>query len=275
MGSAPQTALMRLTNHTFTFVIFSLIISAGTLFGGVKIQVRDGRPIVDGVFVNGHGPYRFTIDTGTNVDLIETRLADSIGLAPTFQTRLGSSTGSTVTAGADGVEVALGDVKAAGQKFVFSGLDAMHNTYPDVQGVLGQWFLSRFDYLLDLKGKRIEFGRQEVPGAHVPVKMINGRPVLPTSLGSLVVDSGASRVTLFGIQPEYGGGFGSQLRSVTGSRNVGFVIGKPLLIGEKKIRHEDPVAMPNRPEADVDGLLPVGVLQSIYFCNSEGYAVIQ
>jgi hypothetical protein len=34
----------------------------------VKIDVRDARPVVEGVYVNGHGPYRFLVD---NVDLMD------------------------------------------------------------------------------------------------------------------------------------------------------------------------------------------------------------
>lgn len=55
---------MRQTNHNIQFLICSLIIAAGPLFGAVKMQVRDGHPIVDGVYVNGNGPYRFLVDTG-------------------------------------------------------------------------------------------------------------------------------------------------------------------------------------------------------------------
>ena len=39
------------------------------------MRVRDGRPIVDGVYVNGHGPYRFLVDTGTMRNLIDADLA--------------------------------------------------------------------------------------------------------------------------------------------------------------------------------------------------------
>jgi hypothetical protein len=39
------------------------------------MRVEDGRPVVNGVFVNGRGPYRFLVDTGSNVNLIETDLA--------------------------------------------------------------------------------------------------------------------------------------------------------------------------------------------------------
>src|SRR5579862_8304020 len=90
-SGAPETATrckttpMRRTNHTIQILICSLILGVGPLLGGVKLQVREGRPIVDGVYVNGHGPYRFLLDTGANVNLIETGLARKIGMNATFQ----------------------------------------------------------------------------------------------------------------------------------------------------------------------------------------------
>jgi hypothetical protein len=78
------------TNHTLHMLIGSFIIFVGPLWGDVKLQAREGRPIVDGVFVNGHGPYRFLLDTGSNVNLIETDLARKIGMKATLHVELAS-----------------------------------------------------------------------------------------------------------------------------------------------------------------------------------------
>ena len=45
------------------------------------------------------------------------------------------------------VLVELGPAKVDGQKFLYSGLEAIHSVFPDVRGVLGQWFFSEFDYI--------------------------------------------------------------------------------------------------------------------------------
>jgi Aspartyl protease len=266
---------MTRTTHTFQLLICSLIISATSLFGGVKLQVRDGRPVVDGVFVNGHGPYRFLVDTGSNVNLIETGIAKKIGMNTTFQVELASAAGKVPASGSDGNEVSLDSAKADEQKFLFSELTAIHNASPDVQGVLGEWFLSRFDYTLDLKGKRLDFGKQDHNGARVAYKVVNARPVVSTSLGDLALDSGAGRLTLFGVRSDAGGDFKSELRTVAGTQKIGLVSGKPLVINGRKIWDGDAVAIPNRPEAGVDGLLPLGIFKTVYVCNSEGYVVFE
>jgi len=266
---------MRHTNHNIQFLICSLIIAAGPLFGAVKMQVRDGHPIVDGVYVNGHGPYWFLVDTGADVNLIEANLARSIGLTATFRRGLASSMGVTVVPGSDGIEVVLDSGKAAGQEFLFLGLDAIHHRWPDIQGVLGQWFLSRFDYMLDLRDKRLAFGKEEPSGKRVRFRMINGRLAVSTSLGDLVLDSGADRLVLFGVKPDTGLGDKREMRTYTGSKEIGMVFSKPLTIEGRKVWRGDAVAIPNRSEPAVDGLLPLSLFRVIYVCNSEGYVVFE
>jgi hypothetical protein len=264
---------MRTYSFTRTTLIGCLIIAATHAFGSVKLLVRDGRPIVDGVYVNGHGPYRFLLDTGTNVNLIDATLARKIGMTDTFQVNLASAAGSTSTRGNDGNEIALDSVKADNQKFLLSSLDAIHNVSPDVQGVLGEWFLAQFDYTLDLRGKQLEFGTQNLPGTRTPFRMINARPVLSTSLGDLALDSGQCRLVLFGVRPDSDSAY--ELHTVAGSQFVGRTYGKPLLVGGRKISDGEGIAIPNKPEAGVDGLLPLNAFKAIYICNSGGYVIFE
>ena len=240
-----------------------------------ELRVIEGRPLVDCVFVNGHGPYRFLLDTGANVNLIETSLAQKIGMNATFQVDLASVAKNTTTLASDGNEVVLDSVKAEGQEFLFSGLEAIHNVSPDVQGVLGQWFLFQFDYLLDLRSKHIEFGKQDRGGTHTPFEMVNARPVISTSLGNLALDSGAGQLVLFGVKPDVGAGPEGELRSLAGSQQVGMASNKALAIGGLKIWSGDAVAIPNQPEPGVDGLLPLRLFKTIYVCNSEGYVIFE
>jgi hypothetical protein len=266
---------MRHTNHTFQILVCSLIISTGTLFADVRLQVRDGRPIVNSVYVDGHGPYRFLIDTGSNVNLIETGIAKKIGMIATFQVELATASGTVMAPGSDGNEITLESATAGEQKFLFSGLDAVHNSSPDVQGVIGEWFLCRFDYTLDLEGKRLEFGRRETSGPRSAFKVVNARPLVPTSLGDLALDSAADRLTLFGVGPDSSSSSKSTLRTLAGSHQIGLVSGKTLVIEGRKIYGGDAVAIPGRPEAGVDGLLPLGLFKTIYVSNSEGFVVFE
>jgi hypothetical protein len=86
----------------------------------------------------------------------EQKKAGRSGVRPSI---LESSTGATSVSGGDGIEVVPDSAKAEAEQFLFLPLEAIHDITPDIQGVLGQEFLSRFDYTLDLKGKRLEFGK--------------------------------------------------------------------------------------------------------------------
>jgi hypothetical protein len=177
----------------------------------------------------------------------------------------------TLVSGGGGIEVLLDSVKAEAQEFLYLPPQAIRDRFPDVHGVLGQWFLSRFDYRLDLRGKRLEFGQQDRKGTRTRFEMINGEPVVSTSLGALILDSGAGQLVLFGVQPDSGYGLG-ELRTATGSQQIGLVSGKPLVIEGRKISRGDAVAIPNRTPG-VNGPLPLSLFKAIYFCNSEGYVV--
>jgi hypothetical protein len=252
-----------------------LIIAASPLFSAVKIQLRHGHPVVDCVYVNGHGPYRFMIDTGTEVNLIETKLARSIGLAATFRSELASAAGVTAVPGGEGFNVSLDSVRSDGQDFLFMDLGAIRDLWPDIQGVLGQMFLSQFDYTLDLRGKSLEFGKFDRTGTRAQFKNVHGRGVVSTSLGDLILDSGVARLVLFGVEPEVRSLYKSELRTLTGSQKIGEASSKRLVIEGRNIWRGDAVAIPHPAESGADGLLPLNLFKMIYVCNSEGYLVFE
>src|ERR1700722_3588655 len=111
---------------------------AGQARAAVKLQMMEGRPLVEGVYVDGHGPYRFLLDTGTTSNHFDPKLARSIGFEATVRTELISSAGVTYVSGMDGMEVALDSVRADHQRFLFAGVDVIQQLAPGVQGVLGQ-----------------------------------------------------------------------------------------------------------------------------------------
>jgi hypothetical protein len=152
-------------------------------------------------------------------------------------------------------------------------MNPIRDRWPDVQGVLGQVFLLRFDYLLDLHGKRLEIGKQDCSGTRTRMTITNGRPMVTTSMGALVLDSGAARLTLFGAEPQTVSS--SVLKTVTGSQETGMVASQALVIEGRRIWPGQTVAVPHAPEAGVGGLLPVSLFKGIYVSNSEGYVVFE
>lgn len=228
--------------------------------------------MVDNVFVNGHGPYRFIVDTGTNVNLIDSALARAIDMKAAFRVELISAVGASALPGSDTNEISLGSVHADKQQFLFTDLREMRQNFPEVKGVLGQLFLGRFDYRIDLRGKRLQFGTQNPTGKRTTFTVRSGRTSVTTSLGDLVLDSGTDRLVLFGVEP--GRDSGDYYKSVTGSRFVG-TVSSNLAIEGRSLWHGDAVALPNRAEPGVAGLMPVSLFRAVYVSNSEGFVVFE
>ncbi len=173
----------------------------GSLTAQVRVDMRTGRPPVNGVFVNGRGLYRFLLGTGSNVNFIEKRVADAIGLAPKFRVAVGSATGTAWLSASEGNEIALGPAKIGVQELLISAMKEIRDALREAQGILGQGFLARFDYLFDVRAQRLEFGKREVKGRRSPWRMLNGRMAVLTSLGELVLDSGRGSWCGSGLGP--------------------------------------------------------------------------
>jgi hypothetical protein len=239
----------------------------------IRIHVIEGRPIVDGVRVNGHGPYRFLLDTGTTLNHFDPKLAKKVGLKPGFRTELLTSTGTMQAPGASGIEVSVDSLVVKNQKFLFAGLDALQERYTDVVGVLGQEFLSRFDYLLDLQHRRIEFGKCEpaITNIRVSIRTVAGRPALETSLGDLILDSGVNRLMLFHADAL---ALTHRLFTMSGSTMVGMVPSR-LAIGGRVFWSGDAVAVARPAEGQTIGLLPASMFKTVYVSNSGGYVMLE
>jgi hypothetical protein len=254
--------------HGFRVGILGITVGVCSLSGAVKLQILEGRPLVEGVYVNGHGPYRFLLDTGANVNLLDTNVARKIGMRTTFEDTVESSIGKVSLPGSDDNTIDLGDVRADCQKFQFSTLDTLHILSPNIQGVLGQQFLSGFDYLIDVRDRRLAFGKQAPRGNRTQSQSFDGRNAVSTSLGYLVLDSGAPGVVLFGVK----GGVGDRrdMLTLTGSQSVGMVA-RRLAIEGQNVWRGDAVAIPGEGESGVAGLMPLSLFKAVYVCNSEGY----
>jgi hypothetical protein len=240
----------------------------------VPLRLHSGRPVVDGVYVNGHGPYRFLVDTGATMNHIDPKLALSIGLSSTFETKLMGPNGTTTSKGHEGGEVRLGEVTADRQVFLFSGMDLLHEVAGDAQGVLGQVFLSQFDYRLDLEHGRLEFGRVGFDGVGTLAafhKSAEQLPVVSTSLGAMVLDSGAHAVVRFRVRAVNAT---QEFVGATGATPTGTVDSK-LAIRNHTFWSGDAMAVPHTPQKDVDGLIPLSLFKSVYVNNSESYVVLK
>ena len=261
-------------------LIFSLIIIAAALSGRtlpasgpfVKLEILGGRPVASQVFLNGQGPFWFLLDTGAQTNQVEATLARKLNLAAAFQVELATAWGVTRVPGGRVAAVVLGEASVADQEFLFTNMDGVHALSPKIQGVLGQEFLSRFDYLLDFRGRRLVFGAAVPEGAHVPTRTMEKRMAISTSYGDLVLDSGTEALILFHAPAPAGPG--GNLQTASGGGAVPMVRGTTVRIGERTYRPAMAAVATNAPCPE-DGLLPASLFGSIFVSNSGHYVIAE
>jgi hypothetical protein len=236
----------------------------------LKLTILSGRPVVEGVYLNGQGPYRFLLDTGSQTNQLEAGLARKLGLATTFQRDLYTPSGHSHVQGGKVSQVALGSAHAENQDFLFTNFDGIHALSSDIRGILGQGFLSHFDYTLDFKHHLLTFGNPPASGTHIPVRMAYGRMLVATSQGELVLDSGTDTVFLFrkSLRPA-----NAHISSASGlAANVTIENAPDLRIGDR-VYHPMQAQFQEVADAPEGGLLPASLFHAVFVSNSEGYVV--
>jgi len=157
--------------------------------------------VLKDVFLNGLGPFRMAIDTGNASSLIRPEVARRLEARAVYAVEQVTAVGVSrlpvvlldrVTTGAlteRTVEAMIGDVRLEG-----------------VDGVLGQSWLARHDYLLNYR-KRLVVLDQAPPdrSSTIALHSADGRPSFSAKVDGryteLVLDSGTSTVVLFDCTP--------------------------------------------------------------------------
>lgn len=240
-----------------------------------RLHLVGDRPVVEGVFLGGQGPFRFLVDTGAETNQLDARIARRLGLVPTFQVEMVTATGARHVPGARLPNVTLGSVTAAQQEFLFVQMEDGQRLSAGIEGTLGQEFLSRFDYLLDFAHRRLVFGTAlPAGGRRVDFTIVHGRPAIQTSEGRLILDSGTDSLVLFrSVAPVVGGGGGAQLLTNAGASAVEVLRNVPLKIDGKCYR-APAVAVLASSSGREGGLLPASLFRAVYVCNSGRYVVL-
>ncbi|WP_348263821.1 retropepsin-like aspartic protease [Telmatobacter sp. DSM 110680] len=155
------------------------------------IELIHDKPYVS-VMVNGRGPFRFLIDTGTGGQALITReLAEELLLPVTGHAHLTDASGL----GEQRSETTwIGSLKLAGVEF--SDVEAVvHNLYGDAncQGVLGFTLFEDYLLTLDFPGRRLTLMsgeiREDSDGSVLPFRMPDGVPIVHLKIGERQLDA--------------------------------------------------------------------------------------
>jgi len=209
------------------------------------------------------------IDTGNASSIIRPAAAVRLGLRPAYQVEHATATGSTMVPAAVIGSVQVGSAVDAEVEVMITEVRSA-----GFDGVLGQSWLSRHDYLLDYGGKRLVLGGAAPrAGYHASMGSIDGRPAIEATVDGqhteLVLDSGTPALVLF----ERAAPRGSTMM-FTNSGSARVEAGSSVVSVSPKYERRMKAVRVDSTERQA-GLLPLSSFRSVYISNSEGFAVIE
>jgi len=242
------------------------------------------------VSINGHGPFDFLVDTGTNTTLIESDLAAELGLVPVDRLSLTTLTGSEPVPRYFLEETRVGSASVTRLEALAGPLQQLRSLDRNIRGILGMNFLAAFSFRLDYEHRRLEiFDPAEPPevsgGILVPVEITESRVLVPveskasrSGVWKLALDSGISETAI--LQDRLAGDVRhhdtdtcigvctmvvhtNSFRSADAAQTT-----TDMYIAHSPLRHQPIVVLPSGPEDQrrpEDGLLPVSLFHAVFF----------
>ena len=257
----------------------------------IRFRLRDGYLMVVQTMVNGAGPFSFLVDTGTTRTVIDPELAlqlqaPAVGEVP-VTTVLHYRQDKLVRL----QDVQLGDASVSSLGAMVDKLTRQKMLAPGIRGVLGEDFLSRFDFLIDYKQRSMQFGVPPPAGERCRFETIGQYHGEPTTNRILIgvefmevsdtkvqlqLDTGAKTPELFPpnhdshpSQP-----WGGSMATSSGANGIIVHSNVTLRIGTTKVPGVDVVQSRRAVAFDAVGLLPAAIFRRIYISHSGGFVVL-
>jgi predicted aspartyl protease len=221
--------------------------------------------ILEAVYLNGQGPFRMMVDTGNASSLIRPQVAQKLGARATYSVEQVTSAGVRRAAVMVIDRLTVGPVIDR-QIEALVGAVAMDG----VDGVLGQSWLVRHDYLLDYRSRRLVLDGVAPEGAiRTDLRSMDGRPAVAALVDGvaldLVVDSGADILVLFEHKLHSAG----EATLLTNGQSAAAELGSArVALGDSR-EQRMAVARVNSTQLS-GGLLPADAFRAIYVSNRQG-----
>ena len=254
------------------------------------VSSRHGEVVIP-VFVGGEGPYRFLLDTGSSHSVISESLATTLRAVAVAKAPMATSVGSILALVVRLPDVAVGSARVESLLATSLPPSAASLLGDGVSGVIGQDFLSQFNYTLDYLTSRLSWDEDDeiAKGVRLPLEPSRGRFLVRLPQGArcgcavrLVPDSGANGVVLFAGTEADRLPFDAAVNSMhvstlAGDGTARSVIVRELLIAPAMLRDLPAarVVLPGGTFANGDGLLPLSLFARVSFRPHAGYMAVQ
>ena len=175
--------------------------SAGSV---VRINVRENGRLLVPVAINGQKECQFLFDTGATITVLSEKLATKMRVTAKSVARVQTFAGPVSLAVGQVDRMQVGNHAIIGSEVLIGDLGRLFNLDSGIDGILGQDLLSRFNYLLDRRGRKLEIeeeGNQTgvIIGTKVAFERRGGKIHIQAAGGSvrLMLDSGNPYLVLY------------------------------------------------------------------------------
>ncbi len=238
--------------------------------------------------VNQQGPFDFIVDTGMATTTVDSSLARKLSLVPQGHALLVAVGGSQAVAKSSIGRLALGSAQVGSQPVLVEDLSGLRKLDGRIQGIVGQDFLSHFNYLLDYRGHFIRVEQHDeiqsdIGEDHVPMELRHGEMTVEAESRSvrseklrLILDSGTSSIVLMRDASERLKLPIRENRSELTTAGQVFVHAgaiQHLTVGSVQFHDIRAALSTQSAEQLSDGLLPTGLFRALYVNNRESFVV--
>lgn len=263
-------------------------LAAGTSETAVRID--DSGAVIVPVTIDGKGPFRFLLDTGSTHSVISGELADRLALRFVARTSVLTSTGREWRPVVELNQTSIGTARSEGLLASVAPTAQLDAVARAVDGIIGQDFLFGLNYILDYRRQRLTWndGNSDDEGTRLPLIAQGGRYLVQVASPGdvspllLVPDSGANGIVMFErngrtrlpLKPALRG---AAAHSLSGRQDVRMMVLRELHLGNATLTNQR-VAVIERASADAiegDGLLPLHLFSSVSFNARGGYLLLQ
>jgi len=251
----------------------------------LSIDERGG--IVVPVMLGGAGPFSFMLDTGATRTLVGDDLAGLLNAPLVARAEMITSAGSEMRGVVRLERVEVAGARAASLLASVLPAERLRALASGVRGLLGQDFLSAFNYTLDYRRRRLIWDEPGDARCGEPSALrlipVEGRYVVEVSRSGLtralrlVPDTGAETFVFFHAPGEAVPAIAigrARLTGLTGDRSVRIASTSRLVVGGVTLR-DQPVVIVDRTDASADGLLPLHGFASVSFNMTDACLVVR
>jgi len=258
----------------------------------IRFTLHDKYLIVVQATVNGQGPFRFLLDTGSTHTVIEPSLARQLQAPVIGEASLTTVSDVRHDRLARLKEIRLGSSASVSElSAVIDKMDQVKLKAPGVRGVLGEDFLSQFDLLIDYKKHELRFDGPAPAGERCRIETMgqyHGSPTtnrllidvefLDVSAGKvqLQLDTGARMPELFPIRNEDISvrPWAGSMAFNSGPNGTSIHSHATIRVGTTVVHDVDVVQSRRGVAFDAVGLLPASIFNRIYISHTGGFVVL-